>query len=314
MSGARAPGSGHSQVAVLRAQRPRSRFLRGSAVALVLLVVAAWSSGEVEVGELLSARRVDNLRRFLERDAMPFPLRETGFSLGGLASWAWGLVREPGLEAALATLWISILAIVLAGLFALVTMPLAARNIATSDPFLLRGPLPRECRWRELPWRCLVAATRALYVFLRAIPEYVWAFLLVGMLGPSAWPAVLALAIHNGGILGRLDAETVENLEARPLRSLRMLGATRRQLGTIALLPLALPRLLLYFFYRFETCVREATVLGMLGVVSLGYYIQEARGRQFYDEMLLLVALGVVIVLVGDLLSYVARGWVRRAA
>ena len=263
--------------------------------------------------ELFSARRGANLRRFLEQDAMPFPLRESGFSLGGFADWAWDLVRDPGFEAALATLWISVLAIVLAALFALLAMPLAARTIATSDPFLQRGPLPPECRWRELPWRVLVTGMRGLFVFLRAIPEYVWAFLLVGMLGPSAWPAVLALAIHNGGILGRLDAETVENLEARPLRSLRMLGASRRQLGAVALLPLALPRLLLYFFYRFETCVREATVLGMLGVVSLGYYIHEARGRQFYDEMLLLVALGVCIVLAGDLLSYAARGWVRRA-
>ncbi len=55
-------------------------------------------------------------------------------------------------------------------------------------------------------------------------------------------------------------------------------------------MPLALPRFLLYFFYRFESCIREATVLGMLGTVSLGYWIQDARGRQSYDEMLLLVA------------------------
>jgi ABC-type phosphate/phosphonate transport system permease subunit len=59
--------------------------------------------------------------------------------------------------------------------------------------------------------------------------------------------------------------------------------------------------------------VREATVLGMLGVVSLGYWIQDARARQFHDEMLLLVALGAVIVLIADILSQLARSWVRRA-
>jgi len=50
-------------------------------------------------------------------------------------------------------------------------------------------------------WRALSACTRAALILLRAIPEYVWAFLLLAMLGPSAWPAVLALAIHNSGIL-----------------------------------------------------------------------------------------------------------------
>ena len=97
------------------------------------------------------------------------------------------------------------------------------------------------------------------------------------------------------------------------LRSLRMIGGRRRQIYALAALPMALPRFLLYFFYRFETCVREATVLGMLGIVSLGYHIAEARVRHFYDEMLLLVAFGVGIVLVGDLVSHLARGWVRGA-
>ena len=60
-----------------------------------------------------------------------------------------------------------------------------------------------------------------------------------------------------------------------------------------------------------ETCVREATVLGMLGVVSLGYWIQDARAKQYYDEMILLVAVGAAIVLVADLASALARRYVR---
>jgi phosphonate transport system permease protein len=77
-------------------------------------------------------------------------------------------------------------------------------------------------------------------------------------------------------------------------------------------MPLVLGRFLMYFFYRFETCVREATVLGMLGVVSLGYWIQDARSKQFYDEMVFFVALGALIVLAADLLSAFARTSLRR--
>jgi ABC-type phosphate/phosphonate transport system permease subunit len=59
--------------------------------------------------------------------------------------------------------------------------------------------------------------------------------------------------------------------------------------------------------------VREATVLGMLGIVSLGYWIQDARARQQYDTMLFLVLIGAALVLAGDLASTLARRWVRRA-
>ena len=239
---------------------------------------------------------------------MPFPLREDGFSWSGLFDWIAGIWSSVGRRGTLATLWIAVAAIVLASLFGILIAPLMARTLATRDPYLL-GAAGRQGR----TWWTVTSLTRFFCVLLRAIPEYVWAFFLVAMLPGSAWPAVLALAVHNGGILGRLYGDTMENLEAAPLRSLRMLGAERRKIFVLAAVPLGLPRMLLYFFYRFETCVREATVLGMLGVVSLGYFVKEARTRHFYDEMLLLVAFGGGIVLLADLLSYMVRGWVRRA-
>jgi phosphonate transport system permease protein len=143
-------------------------------------------------------------------------------------------------------------------------------------------------------------------------PEYVLAFLFLAILGPdTAWPAIAALALHNGGILGRLEAETIENLDPRPLRALHAIGASRTEIFIAGVFPQAMGRYLLYFFYRFETCVREATVLGMLGVVSLGFYIQEARAKLYYDEMLLLIGLGALIVLASDLASSLARRYLR---
>jgi phosphonate transport system permease protein len=150
-------------------------------------------------------------------------------------------------------------------------------------------------------------------VFVRAIPEYIWAFLFLAMLGPLAWAPVLALAVHNAGILGRLGSEVGENTETPPLVALRALGATRIQLVTSVLIPTAFPRFLLFFLYRWETCVREATVLGMLGISSLGFWIQDARARNFYDEMFFLVVLGGVLVLLGDIVSAAVRQWVRNS-
>lgn len=60
--------------------------------------------------------------------------------------------------------------------------------------------------------------------------------------------------------------------------------------------------------------MRDATVLGLLGIASLGYYVQDARARQQFDVMLALILVGAVIVVVGDLISAMAREAVRRSS
>jgi len=296
-----------AEIRALRRRAPRDRLLRVSLVVFALAAAVVWGSGQIEAQDLFSARRMDNLRRFLTVEAVPHPMRKPGAGLGELWGWVAEVWRDRGASATLATLWIAVAAIVLAAMGALVLAPLAARTLATREPYLLGH------REGAGAWRAVAGGTRLACVFLRAVPEYVLAFFLVQLLPYSAWPAVLALAIHNGGILGKLYGDTLENLPPPPLRALRMAGAPRRSLAVLVAMPLALPRFLLYFFYRFETCVREATVLGMLGIASLGHEVVEERARHFYDVLLLLVAFGVGIVLLGDLASYLARARVRRA-
>ncbi len=304
-----------AEVVRLRAERPRSLTVRFSLVFFCALAVFAWVSGEIDAVDFLSKRRRANVERFLEQDVLPYPLRESVRTEGGggtlelLWSWVAELWTDRGADAFWTTLWISTLAIVLAGVSAVILSAPAARTLMRTEPFA-RTPARGAGEW---PWRICAEAVRFSLVGLRAIPEFVWAFLFLALFGPGAWPAILALAIHNAGILGRLNADTVENLDGGPLRALRSLGASRRQVFGLAILPLALSRFLLYFFYRFETCVREATVLGMLGIVSLGYWIQDARARQRYDEMVLFVVLGALLVLVADVLSQLARAALRRA-
>lgn len=299
-----------AEIRRLYRERSRRPFLRWSAVALLGLAVYAWTSTELRSAELLSERRMQNLERFLE-ELRPHPLQGRDLDLGVAAAWAGELlVSKKGLAAARTTLALSVAAIVLAAFAAgLLTLP-AARTVATPEPWL-EGPR-RPGRARRLAWRMVAGGARAGLIFLRSIPEYVWAFLFLAILGPSAWPVILALAVHNAGILSKLTAEVVENLPPRPLANLRALGAGRAQIAAAGIFPLALPRFLLFFFYRWETCVREATVLGMLGVVSLGYWIVDSRARQAYDEMFFLVLLGSAIVLAGDLVSALAREIVRR--
>jgi phosphonate transport system permease protein len=291
--------------------RPRSRLLRWTLAILTLWTLYSWSSAELRFTAFLNERRLDNLGSFFRRELWPYPLRGKAFRWSELWAWVAETWNGVGATSTLATLQISILAIFLAGLWAWPLSLLVARNFATESPFEAHSRAPGP--WRRLAWTFPRRAARFLSILLRAVPEYLLAFLLLAVLGPrSSWPAVLALAIHNSGILARLGGEVVENLEPEPLRALSAVGARRSGLLVFGVFPLSLGRNLLYFFYRFETCVREATVLGMLGVVSLGYWIQDARAKQYYDEMLLLMLFGAGLVLVADLISALARRSIRR--
>ncbi|MGI9241705.1 MAG: PhnE/PtxC family ABC transporter permease [Verrucomicrobiales bacterium] len=298
--------SQREQIRALHKARPRDRFLRGSLIAVACLVLYSLTMGDFSFADLFSDQRQSRLAKFWEyltdkdEPGSPRDLIRTD-------------IRSRAFEATMTTLWLSIAAIFLAGLGSIALSPFAARNLAAADPFI-SSPKPPSAARRFL-WGAVVWVTRGILVIARAIPEYIWAFLLIGLFGLGAWPAVLALALHNLGILGRLGAETLENQAAQTPAALRGLGASRAKIYFTDLVPNALPRWIVYFFYRWETCVRESVILGMLGVTSLGYYIfNEARPRDLYDVMFYFTMLGVVLVFCADILSALIRWRLRKVS
>lgn len=260
---------------------------------------------------MFSERALGNAERFMHR-LVPLPVRKADGDWSQFMPWLQNLLFERGFEACVCTLGIAVAAITCAFYFANMLMPFASRNLITPHPFLI-GPHASSLFVRIF-WSSIVWLVRGFFVFTRAIPEYIFAFLLVGLLGANAWPAVIALALHNTGILGRLGAEAVENLPPDALRAMRVIGGNRRQILFLGILPITLPRLLIFFFYRWETCVREATIIGMLGIVSLGFFIVDARARIRYDDLLAFILLGALLVIAGDLASRVVRRWLRQAS
>ena len=298
----------------LRRTRPRSPFVRASLVALLALMVGSWMFGDFSFESLLTTRTRVNLERF-GRDIAP---KSRAGEPMDTVPWAIGLFlhadrddETSGGAALLRTLGIAVAAIAAAALLGLLAMFPAARTFATAEP-LLRNPRPAT-RTVRAAWIALRFATRALLVFVRAVPEYVWAFLLIAIIGHTAWVGVLALAIHNTGILGRLGAEVVENMTVEPASALRALGASRRIIAIAAGVPTVLSRYVIYLFYRWETCVREATILGMLIPGTLGWMIRAYRIRIWYDRVLFFILLGAALILLGDLVSALARRFVRKA-
>lgn len=290
-----------SKVEELRRARERSPYLRWTAGLLAATVALAWFSGTIDASGLFESRRADNLVRFLTVDAVPPAVRDApeGKTLSAFWGWAREQVASRYLSAAAATLAVAVVAAILAAIAGAFLAPLTARTV-----------VGKSSRSR----RAVSHVARLICVLCRAVPEYMLAFILGALVPSAAWACVLALAIHNGGILGRLYGETIENADQRAARAWYLSGAGRSAATVGAVFPAVLPRFLTYFFYRLETCVRESTVLGMLGFVSLGHWIVQARAAGHYDEMLLAFGMGALIVLAADLASWLARRAVRDAS
>jgi phosphonate transport system permease protein len=296
-----------ARIAELRRGRPRSAFLRISLLLVAGLVLWSSTTGDLYESILTPEQKHANFERFVGK-LTPEPVRESG-DWSTLWPWVADLLTEGrGLEAAGRTFALATVAAALSGLFALVVLPWAARNLATPSPLGMAGG---DGRGPALFWTVANKLARALFVFTRSLPEYVLGFLLISVFGPDPWALVLALAIHNFGILGRLGAEVVENAPPGPAATVFAHGGGRLGAYLAAILPESFNRMVVYFFYRWETCVREATVLGMLGVISLGYLVDSAKSGRAFDRMVFFVLLGAALVLIGDLLSALVRRWLR---
>jgi len=223
----------------LRRRPDDHRLATGSLAAAAVLVVAALWHLRVDLSTLWSDRA---LRLFSEiaGDAWPPDLR-------------WSSVTRLA-RLSLETLEMSVLAIAIAS-----TAGAAVAFVAASGGRRGRG-------WG----RAAAGGARAVLLLCRAVPPPVSALLLLFVLFPGPLPGAMALGLYNFGILGRLMAEVVENLDQRPARAVRATGASGAQTLLYGTLPAALPRFAAYSVYRWEVTVRETVVVGLVGAGGLG--------------------------------------------
>ena len=126
---------------------------------------------------------------------------------------------------------------------------------------------------------------RFFLLIARAIPPAVWAFLAVLVLFPGPLPATIALGLYNAGVLGRLLAEVIENLDHRPRRALRAAGARSSSINAYATLPQAAPSFATYSLYRWEVAMRETIVVGVAAAGGLGAHIKQVMAAFAYDKL-----------------------------
>lgn len=145
------------------------------------------------------------------------------------------------------------------------------------------------------PW--LYHAVRATLSFARAVPEILWALIFVVAFDIGPLPGVLALAVHNWGILGKIIGEMIEAADIGPIEAVASTGARQGLVIWFGILPQILPNLVSYSLFRFECNIRTATVLGLVGAGGIGQMIM-ITFRLFNYQEIPLEVLGVLALVV----------------
>jgi phosphonate transport system permease protein len=145
--------------------------------------------------------------------------------------------------------------------------------------------------------------TRSLLLLCRTIPAPIWALVCLYVLFPGILPGAIALGIHNLGIMGRLMTEVIENLDRRPLLALKTTGASPSGIALYGILPLAAPRWIGYSLYRWEVCMRETVVVGLVGAGGLGRILIEQLTSFDYRAVMVTLTGFVVLTLGVDWVS-----------
>jgi phosphonate transport system permease protein len=140
---------------------------------------------------------------------------------------------------------------------------------------------------------------------MRAVPEIVIALMLIFVLGGGPVPAVIAIAIHTAGAIGKLFSEVAENADLKPVEGLASVGANWHQRILLGVLPQVAPNFLSYALLRFEINIRASAILGFVGAGGIGYELRNSMswGPGRFDEAAAIFILLFATIMLFDQIS-----------
>ncbi len=232
----------------------------------------------------------ENITRFLGYEILPWPMRREGFLNGTYELafpvgkvWEWILHNLYGevLPGVWNTLVLTQIVLVGTGLFTLLFFPLICRHFVA----------PAAGRFSHFA-----------LIVMRTTPEYILAYIFVQLWGPSMLPAILAITMHNGAILAYLSGQNAS------LINLRM-DAPRKKMNRYfyEILPRVYGQFLAFLFYRWEVMMRESAILGILGIYTLGFFIDSAIDEDKLDKAVFLILFTALLNMGIDTISQQVR-------
>mgnify|MGYP000433035150 CR=1 FL=1 len=246
----------------------RRQVLTGLIVASAAAVVWAWSNVGLSVAGLLDSW--DAVSDLLGR---MFPPRYTN-----LDRW---------IDAAIETFFMALLGTTIAVCLSFPLAFLAARNTTINGA--TRG------------------LARAVITATRAIPDLVFALIFVGAVGIGPLAGILALGLHSIGMVGKLFADAIEEIDEGPREAVLSTGSTRLQALSTAVLPQVMPSFISTSLYRMDINVRTSVILGIVGAGGIGFELQAALRALAYPRGLGIVSVIIVMVVLVEWLSAAMR-------
>ena len=257
----------------------RKRTYNTIFIALFVALMAAgfWTADDRNAGGFF-----DGIHRFFD-----FPAEVLGEASHKLAEFPAHFVKF--FPALIETLNIAAAATLTGALIAMVLSLLATRGLAL--------------------WPRAIPLFRRMMDIMRAVPEIVIALVLIFLLGGGPVPAMIAIAFHTSGALGKLFSEVNENASLKPVEGLQSVGATWAQRMALGVIPQVSPNYLSYALLRFEINIRASAILGFVGAGGIGYELKNAMswGKGKYDEAAAIFLLLFLTIVVVDQLSSVLR-------
>lgn len=235
-------------------------------IGIAFVVIALYSL--VDIG-------VNPLTLFFERD-----------DIGNLLARMWPpTISEPGpiWNAVLDTFFMAFVGTTLALLLAVPIGFAAASN-------MVRNPIVRS-------------GARGVIVVTRAIPDLIFAMIFVRVYSIGVLPGVLAIGIHSIGMLGKLFADSIEQIERGPREGVQATGAGRSQEIFTGVLPQVIPSFIAIALYRLDINFRSSTLLGLVGAGGIGLQIRSYQGSLRYPELLGVTLLIIGLIVVVELVS-----------
>lgn len=156
----------------------------------------------------------------------------------------------------------------------------------------------------------IIPIFRRLLDIMRAVPEVVIALVLIFVMGGGPVPAMVAIAFHTTGALGKMFSEVNENASLKPVEGLESVGANWLQRMGLGVMPQVAPNYLSYALLRFEINIRASAILGFVGAGGIGYELKNAItwGMGRFDQAAAIFILIFITIVFFDQISSHFRG------
>jgi phosphonate transport system permease protein len=276
---------------------PRLASVISYGVILAIVALGIWSIIALDYSLKSIEGTWANLSRFI---AMATPLQWPGWNVVG--------TRQEDGTTTYVTEWVGLEPVWEMGGAILITLALVIAGTALAT--VLSVPVAYGAARNTSPHPAVVVLCRGIGVVARAIPDVAFVvFLAFLWFGSGTLPAIVAIGLHSVGMISKMMADAIEQIDEGPRTAIRSAGGSKTQEFWSGVVPQALPAWVAVSLHRADINLRGTVILGVVGVAGLGYELDEAlhAGPSGMRRVIPIVVIIIVLCILFEILSSALR-------